>query len=156
VEPVLPDFHARYGATGKTYKYFLYNREARDPFKRHYYAWVRGNLHIAPMKEAARHLIGTHDFTSFCSAKTETANKVRTISRIDIEQNHDEIVITFTGNGFLYNMVRIMVGTLLEVGKGKRPAGEVRDILAAKDRRLAGKTAPAEGLYLWKVYYDES
>lgn len=142
VEAAEPDFHARFDAVGKTYKYYLYNRETRDPFKRHYYAHVSRNLDIGRMRSAARFVEGTHDFTSFCSAKTEMANKVRTISRLDIEERHEEIIFTFTGNGFLYNMVRIIVGTLLEVGAGKRAPEEMKDILAAKDRRLAGKTAP--------------
>lgn len=155
VEAVEPDFHARFDAVGKTYKYYLYNRETRDLFKRHYYAHVSRNLDIGRMRSAARFVEGTHDFTSFCSAKTEMANKVRTISRLDIEERHEEIIFTFTGNGFLYNMVRIIVGTLLEVGAGKRAPEEMKDILAAKDRRLAGKTAPPEGLYLWEVYYGK-
>ncbi|MFS0644936.1 tRNA pseudouridine(38-40) synthase TruA [Siminovitchia sp. 179-K 8D1 HS] len=155
VEAAAPEFHARYDAVGKTYKYFLYNREARDPFKRHYYAHVRGKLDIGRMRKAAQFLAGTHDFTSFCSAKTEMTNKVRTISRLEIDDRHPELVFTFTGNGFLYNMVRIMVGTLLEVGTGKLDPQDIPDILAAKDRRLAGKTAPAQGLYLWEVYYEK-
>lgn len=148
------DFHARFDAVKKKYKYFLYSGPVRDPFKRHFAAHVRGSLNVEAMREAAGYLTGTHDFTSFCSAKTETGNRVRTLFELDMEEHGNELVLTFIGDGFLYNMVRIIVGTLLDVGSGKMDIGAIPDILAAKDRTLAGKTAPAEGLYLWEVYYE--
>jgi len=147
------DFHARFDAKGKTYKYVVYMGSVRNPFKRHYAAYHPYKTDISKVKNAADFLIGTHDYTSFCSTKTDKENKVRTVSKISIEQNGDELVFTFTGNGFLYNMVRIMVGTLLDVGTGKIELARIPDILAGRDRTLAGKTAPAEGLYLWEVYY---
>ncbi len=106
------------------------------------------------MKEAAQHLVGTHDFSSFCSAKAEVSDYVRTVNYIKIYMTKaDQIIFEISGNGFLYNMVRIIVGTLYEVGIGKIKPGDVKEILAAKDRTKAGKTAPASGLYLKKVKY---
>ncbi|MCR2823207.1 tRNA pseudouridine(38-40) synthase TruA [Lederbergia panacisoli] len=153
VVSVAPGFHARFDATGKMYKYVVYTGSVRDPFKRHYAAFHPFKIDIDKLRKAAELLVGTHDYTSFCSAKTNKENKVRTVSSIEIEQNADEIVFTFTGNGFLYNMVRIMVGTLLGVASGKIELNSIPAILAGRDRILAGKTAPAEGLYLWEVYY---
>lgn len=154
VEVAASEFHARFDAVGKEYRYFIYRNPVRDPFRRHYAAHVRGALDVEGMKRAAACLVGTHDFTSFCSAKTETDNKVRTLSRLTIVENDGELVLTFAGNGFLYNMVRIITGTLLDVGKGKMKVSSIPEALAAKDRTLAGKTAPAEGLYLWQVFYE--
>ncbi|MFD1708079.1 tRNA pseudouridine(38-40) synthase TruA [Siminovitchia sediminis] len=154
VKAVGSEFHARFDAVRKQYKYFLYADAVRDPFKRHYSAHVRDALNIEAMRDAAAFLIGTHDFTSFCSAKTETDNKVRSLLELTIEERSGDVVLSFVGNGFLYNMVRIITGTLLDVGSGKLDAGMLPGILAAKDRTLAGKTAPAEGLYLWEVFYE--
>ncbi|MBS4224980.1 tRNA pseudouridine(38-40) synthase TruA [Lederbergia citrea] len=153
VEKADPDFHARYDVVGKTYKYFLYTGKIRDPFKHHFTSYYPYKLNVEQMREAAEYLVGTFDFTSFCSAKTTKENRVRTISVIDIEVVGDEIIFTFTGTGFLYNMVRIIVGTLLKVGSGKIKPGDIPEILAAHDRKRAGKTAAAKGLYLWEVYY---
>ena len=105
------------------------------------------------MREASSYLLGTHDFSSFCSARTEVEDKVRTIETIEIIQEGESISFRFTGNGFLYNMVRILVGTLVEIGSGKRNPKDIVEILDKKDRRYAGKTAPGQGLYLWKVLY---
>lgn len=154
VEKVESDFHARFDATGKTYKYFLYTGDVRDPFKRNYAYHFQFPLHIGKMKQATKELVGTFDYTSFCSAKAEVANKVRTISEIEIEQHRYQVIFTVTGNGFLYHMVRIIVGTLLDVGTGKIEVASIPHILAEKDRTLAGKTAPAHGLYLWEVFYE--
>ncbi|MBO1005382.1 tRNA pseudouridine(38-40) synthase TruA [Pseudogracilibacillus auburnensis] len=155
VEAVQADYHARFDATGKTYKYVVYRAAIRDPFRHHYTAHFPYPLQINLMREAATELVGTHDFTSFCSAKTDVNEKVRTVSELMIEELADELVFTFTGNGFLYNMVRIMVGTLLDIGSGKLASNQIPEILAGRDRTLAGKTAPPEGLYLWEVYYEE-
>lgn len=153
VEKVSQDFHARYDVEGKTYKYFLYTGNIRSPFQRNFTSYHPYKLNIDRMREAASYFVGTHDFTSFCSAKTTKENKVRTITKLDIEKLDNEIIFTFTGNGFLYNMVRIIVGTLLHVGNGRMDPEDIPAILAAHDRKRAGKTAPAEGLYLWEVYY---
>lgn len=106
------------------------------------------------MREAAKHLIGTHDFTSFCAAKTEVQDKVRTIYELDWTETADGLQMRITGSGFLYNMVRIIAGTLLDAGIGKISPDEVKSMLEAKDREAAGRTAPGHGLYLWNVYYD--
>lgn len=149
------DFHARFSAQKKEYRYRLYQSSCRDVFRRNYAYHFPYRLKVQEMKEAVHYLIGTHDFTSFCSAKTESENKIRTIYEADIWEEDDEMIFCFVGSGFLYNMVRILVGTLLEVGEGKRKPGELKQILEAKDRRFAGKTVPGNGLYLWKVYYDD-
>ncbi|EIJ79987.1 tRNA pseudouridine synthase A [Bacillus methanolicus PB1] len=153
VEKAAPGFHARFDAFGKEYRYFVHLSPKRDPFKRHYAYQFPYPLDYAAMKEALKYLIGTHDFTSFCSAKTEIEDKVRTIEKIDFFQEGDLLVFRFIGNGFLYNMVRILTGTLLEVGSGSRSPDSIPDILEKKDRKFAGKTAPAHGLYLWRVFY---
>ena len=146
-------FHARFDAKGKEYRYFVQRSEKRDPFTRNYAYHYPYPLNILEMEKATRYLIGTHDFTSFCSAKTEVVDKVRNISEIEIIEDDEQLVFRFVGNGFLYNMVRILVGTLLEVGSGARTAESIPKILAQKDRSSAGKTAPSHGLYLWEVFY---
>lgn len=153
VEKADPAFHARFDASGKEYRYFLYQSPKRDPFQRNNAFHYPYPLNLGAMKEACNYLLGTHDFSSFCSAKTEVEDKVRTIETIEILQEEEQISFRFVGNGFLYNMVRILVGTLVEVGSGKRQPEEIVEILEKKDRRYAGKTAPGQGLYLWKVYY---
>ncbi|MEH7096394.1 tRNA pseudouridine(38-40) synthase TruA [Neobacillus vireti] len=146
-------FHARFDTVGKEYRYVLQLSKMRDPFQRNFSVHYPYDLNIAAMKEASCFFIGTHDFTSFCSAKTEVEDRIRTIETIDFLQDNDFLTLRFVGNGFLYNMVRILTGTLLEVGLGKRKPEEMPDILVKVDRRFAGKTAPAQGLYLWKVFY---
>jgi tRNA pseudouridine38-40 synthase len=147
-------FHARFDTIGKEYHYVLQLSKMRDPFQRNFSVLYPYDLNIDAMKEASRFFIGSHDFTSFCSAKTEVEDRVRTIETIDFLQDKDFLTLRFVGNGFLYNMVRILTGTLLEVGLGKRKPEEMPDILVKADRRYAGKTAPAQGLYLWKVFYE--
>lgn len=150
-----PDFHARFDAVGKEYRYFLFQSKHRDPFQRNYAYQFQYELDHGLMREAASDLLGTHDFTSFCSAKTEVEDRVRTVQEIDFFEENGLLVFRFVGDGFLYNMVRILVGTLLEVGTGRREAGSMLQLLAEKDRTKAGKTAPGHGLYLWKVFYEE-
>ena len=154
VEIVSSDFHARYDVVGKTYKYFLHQGDLPNPFKHHYSTYFPYQLDIELMRKGAQHFVGTYDFTSFCSAKTEKDNKVRTITAVEVDQTDEGFVFTFTGNGFLYNMVRIMVGTLLNVGSKRLAAEKIPQLIAAKDRKHANKTAPAQGLYLWEVYYN--
>jgi len=148
-------FHARFSAKAKEYRYNVWAATDRDVFRRHYCAWHPHPLHVDAMSEALDLLKGTHDFTSFCSAKTAIEDRVRTIYQAEIEADGPMLQFRFVGSGFLYNMVRIIVGTVLEVGQGKRSPDDIEALLAAKDRRLAGPTAPAEGLYLWRVYYDD-
>ncbi|MBU8807188.1 tRNA pseudouridine(38-40) synthase TruA [Bacillus subtilis] len=147
-------FHARFSAVKKEYRYFVYTEKHPDVFKRHYAYHFSYRLNVQDMREAAKHLIGTHDFTSFCAAKTEVQDKVRTIYELDWTETADGLQMRITGSGFLYNMVRIIVGTLLDAGIGKISPDEVKPMLEAKDREAAGRTAPGHGLYLWNVYYD--
>lgn len=153
VDIVPDDFHARFHTTGKEYRYIVARSKLRDPFKRNYAYHYPYPLNVEAMREAISYLIGTHDFTSFCSAKTEVVDKVRTIKEMGFEESDDFLVFRFVGEGFLYNMVRILVGTLLDVGSSKMSPHDMSGILDKKDRSFAGKTAPAQGLYLWKVFY---
>ncbi|KIL72054.1 tRNA pseudouridine(38-40) synthase TruA [Bacillus badius] len=152
-EIVSESFHARFSAVGKEYRYKIYQEAVRDPFHRFYACHSPLELDQALMQKAARSLIGTYDFTSFCSAKTEVEDKVRTITKLEVIQHGKEMELQVAGSGFLYNMVRIIAGTLMEVGRGRIAPDCMPDILAGRDRSLAGKTAPAEGLYLWEVFY---
>lgn len=147
-------FHARFSAVKKEYRYFVYTEKHPDVFKRHYAYHFSYQLNVQSMREAAKQLIGTHDFTSFCAAKTEVQDKVRTIYELDWTETDDGLQMRITGSGFLYNMVRIIAGTLLDAGIGKISPDDVKSMLAAKDREAAGRTAPGHGLYLWNVYYD--
>ncbi|MBY4605912.1 MULTISPECIES: tRNA pseudouridine(38-40) synthase TruA [Bacillus] len=147
-------FHARFSAVKKEYRYFVYTEKYPDVFKRHYAYHFSYHLNVQNMREAAKHLIGTHDFTSFCATKTEVQDKVRTIYELYWTETDDGLQMRITGSGFLYNMVRIIVGTLLDAGIGKISPADVKSMLEAKDREAAGRTAPGHGLYLWNVYYD--
>lgn len=154
VEEADASFHSRYDVKVKEYRYFVLNRELRDVFQRNYSSHLPGNYDIDRINEACAMLEGRHDFTSFCSTRTDlTGEKIREIYQASCHKNGDMLVFTFKGSGFLYNMVRIMVGTLLEIGQGKRPAEEIKDILEAKDRTAAGKTVSPEGLFLCRVEY---
>ena len=148
-----PRFHARLNAKGKTYVYRVWNSDLPDVFERRYRVPEPRALDLDAMRKAASALCGEHDFTSFCSDKRMKKSPVRRVDEIDVERLGDEVRLTFTGSGFLWNMVRILAGTLLEVGLGEREADSMRDILDARDRTAAGKTAPANGLILWDVYY---
>lgn len=153
VEKAVPGFHARFDAVGKEYRYFVRLSNIRDPFQRHYSYQLAYPVNISVMKDACLYLVGTHDFTSFSSAKTEVVDRVRTIQSIKICEDEGILQFRFTGNGFLYNMVRILVGTLLEIGVGERDSSSIPEIIAAKNRAVTGKTAPGHGLYLWEVFY---
>lgn len=153
IEEAEPTFHARFDVQVKEYRYCIDNSPVADVFRHRYADHIRFPLDIRAMQKAARHLEGEHDFTSFCSAKTYVEDKVRTVYALTVERLGDEVWVICRGNGFLYNMVRIIVGTLVEVGQGKRQPDELADILAACDREKAGKTAPAKGLTMWEVVY---
>lgn len=151
-----PGFHARYDTTGKEYRYFVWNAHEPDLFKRLYRYHVRAQLDVAAMNRACELLEGEYDFTSFCSPKTDLkGDKVRTIYKAEVKAEGPEVSFVFRGSGFLYNMVRILVGTLLEVGRGERSAEDIPAIITAEDRAAAGKTAPPQGLFLWEVSYDQ-
>jgi len=153
-EEVSLDFHPRYCDCSKTYEYHIINTRIPVPTKRLTNYFVSYNLNLEHMREAASYLVGEHDFVSFCNVRTDVENTVRTITALDIIQNNDEITIRITGNGFLYNMVRIIVGTLIRVGRGFYAPEKVKEILEAKDRKAAGVTAPAHGLMLMEIKYQ--
>lgn len=146
-------FHARLSAKGKVYRYHLRVGTVPDVFRRKYQYRVDGPLDVPAMERAAALLAGTHDYRSFCSNKRYKKSTVRTVYAIETAQNGPDLTLTFRGDGFLYNMVRILTGTLLEVGRGERAAETMPAVLAAKDRAAAGKTAPAQGLTLVEVIY---
>ena len=153
VEEVDERFHARLTAVGKVYRYDIRLGGTPNVFRRKYQYRVAGPLDVAAMEKAAEHLTGTHDYRAFCSNKRYKKSTVRTVTAIDIAVNGADMSITFRGDGFLYNMVRILTGTLLEVGLGERKAEDMPAILESLDRTRAGKTAPAQGLTLVKVEY---
>ncbi|PLR84734.1 tRNA pseudouridine(38-40) synthase TruA [Bacillus canaveralius] len=153
IEKAAAGFHARFDTVGKEYRYFVHLSARRDPFKRNYAYQFSYPIDYVAMKEALKFFIGSHDFTSFCSAKTTIEDRVRTIKEIEFFEEGDLLVFRLVGNGFLYNMVRIIVGTLLEIGSGERSPYQIPEILEKRDRTLAGKTIPGHGLYLWKVFY---
>lgn len=152
---VSAEFHARFSAVGKTYRYTIQTAPQPDVFTRRYAWQMSAPLDRVAMEQAAAHLTGEHDFTSFCAAATPVVNKVRTVSGITLHQDGSYLHLYVTGSGFLQHMVRIVTGTLVDVGLGKLDTVAIPEILTGRDRRLAGKTAPPEGLCLWEVVYDE-
>lgn len=152
-EDVLMSFDARKSAKGKTYTYYILNSLYANPFYQNRAWHYRYELDIDKMKEAAKAFVGTHDFIGFAAAGFTVKTTVRTVHSLDIEKDGEIIKIKITGDGFLYNMVRIIAGTLCFVGNGKINAEDMEKIIASKDRKQAGITAPADGLYLTEVYY---
>ncbi len=153
-EEVAVDFHPRKVKTRKTYEYHIDCEEFPNPIKQRYSHFTYTPLNVSLMQQAANDLIGQHDFTSFCSVNSTALSPVRMITDILVTQNGCDIVISVTGNGFLYNMVRIIAGTLMEVGREKYPPEAVLAMLEQKDRTKAGPTAPACGLILAKYEFD--
>lgn len=151
-QEVSDDFHSRYSATGKIYRYLIYNKPYRSPLYKDISYHVRYDLDIQKMRVEAQSLLGTHEFKGFMSSGSSVKDTVRTIHNISIEESGDLIVLQVEGNGFLYNMVRILVGTLVDIGRG-RIDKPLEEIIASQDRGEAGHTAPAHGLFLKKVHY---
>lgn len=147
------DFHPRHCNTRKTYEYCIYNHAFESPIGRQFTYFVHRPLDVEQMQKAADRLVGTHDFKSFCNIHTHVEDTVRTIYGCRVLKQDNQITIRIEGNGFLYNMVRIIAGTLIEVGSGLKEPEAIEGILAAKDREAAGKTAPAKGLKLVKIEY---
>jgi tRNA pseudouridine38-40 synthase len=148
------EFHARFHAKAKQYRYFVWNHTAMNPLLRRQAWHVPKKLDLAAMRPAARLFLGRRDFKSLAASRNyEAESTVRTLTRCEIRRNGPLLTFIIEGDGFLYKMCRGIVGTLVQVGQGKIAAGEIRGILAGKDRRLAGMTAPAQGLVLWKVSY---
>lgn len=152
-EEVDADFHPRYVKSQKTYEYRILNCRFPIPTERFYSHFTYIPLDVDKMKEAASYLIGEHDFKSFCGTGAQVKTTVRTVKEIQIEKSGDRITIRITGEGFLYNMVRIIAGTLMDIGGGLYPPEKMKEILEAKDRKKAGPTAPARGLTLMKIQY---
>lgn len=146
------DFHPRFVQTKKTYEYRIYNSRFPNPVERLYSHFTYVPLNVEHMKEAAKFFVGEHDFKSFCAKGTQVESTVRTVYECTVEKQEKMISIKVSGNGFLYNMVRIIAGTLMEVGMGSKKPDEIPAILEEKDRAAAGPTAPAKGLTL--VQYD--
>lgn len=146
-------FHARLSATGKEYRYHIRMGSVPDVFARKYQYRVEEPLDLAAMERAAGYLTGKHDFRSFCGNRRFKKSTVREVFHIGVEVCGSDLTLVYRGDGFLYNMVRILTGTLLEVGLGQRTPESMVDVLEAKERTAAGKTAPAQGLVLQEVYY---
>lgn len=153
VKIVRNDFHARYDIKQKTYLYKIYTGKTRSVLKENYYCYIKYNLDFSLMQECAKLLLGEHDFSAFCSSKTNSENHVRTIYDILIKKKNKEIYFEVTGSGFLYNMVRIIVGTVIDVGRGFLNLEMVKKALETGDRTLTGKTLIANGLYLKQTKY---
>lgn len=154
VEEVSNDFHARFSVSGKRYRYIWNCEDVQSPFRRHFTTDTNGvKPNVEEMEKAAQYIIGTHDFSCFCAANTSVIDKVRTVHSLHFEWHGEELHMIIEGNGFLYNMVRNIAGTLWEVGISKRSAVEVKEIIASMNRENAGKTASPYGLYLEKVFY---
>lgn len=148
------DFHARYHCIGKEYVYYFHNSYNKDPFL-HLLAYRYGyNIDIDKINAAAKALVGTHDFKSFCGANTTITDTTRTIYNFNAVRDKDVVKLFISGDGFLFNMVRIIVGTMLWVNSGRLDKCDIQKILDGKNRDLAGPTAPAHGLYLNKVFYN--
>ena len=152
---VAADFHPRHCDSRKTYEYRILNREFPLPTQRRDSYFYYRRLNVESMREAAAYLVGTHDFASFCSAHAQTETTVRTVHDCTVEKNGDLICIRVTGAGFLYNMVRIIAGTLIEVGVGARQPEELRTIIEARERSAAGPTAPAHGLTMIGIIFEQ-
>lgn len=153
---VSPDFHARYSCIGKEYVYQIWNNPVRNPFLNHRALHYWYALDLDKLNEAAACYLGAHDFSSFCTLDArERGNMVRTVTKAECGREGDLVTFTVAADGFLYNMVRIMVGTLLRVAQGKLQPRDIPGIIEAKDRKAAGPTAPPCGLYLNHVYYED-
>ena len=148
------DFHPRYCDSVKTYEYLILNRRFQIPTERLYSYFYHYKLDEKKMREATSYLIGRHDFASFCGAGAQVKSTVRTIRSVEVERFGDMVTIRISGEGFLYNMVRIIAGTLIEIGNGQYPPERMQEILDARDREWAGPTAPAKGLTLLGIQYE--
>lgn len=157
VEPVPEGFHVRFDALAKEYRYYVTVGDEPDVFKANYRHQIKDKLDVKAMKKACQQFIGTHDFTSFSSAKsTVKGSKVRTLYDVQCHRRDAEFEFIFRGDGFLYNMVRILVGALIDVGRGRFSPEEISGLIEKRDRTLVGDTAPPQGLYLWRVFYEKT
>lgn len=147
------EFHPRYSCKSKEYLYKIYNGKYRNPFYAKYAFWYRYNLDAEYLNKEAQAFVGKYDYSGFCSVKSDVEDTVREIYSCRVWREDDFVYFKVSGDGFLYNMVRIMVGTLLFINEGKIKSGELENIILSKDRKRAGKTAPPQGLYLNNICY---
>lgn len=155
ITPVERKFHVRYDATMKEYRYYVQNTLTRDVFNRNYRYHFPYQLDVKKIEEACTYFEGKHDFTTFSSRKATTkGSKVRTLYEVTCHSDGENLEFVLRGNGFLYHMVRIIIGVLLDVGQGRRAPEDIPFLLKQRDRQLVGETVPASGLYLWEVMYD--
>ena len=154
VEEVSEDFHPRFGAKRKTYRYQILNAKIRDPFLYKYALLYPYELDVERMQEAANEMIGEHNFACFCAAGSTVKDTVRIIYSIDVKKEGDLVSIDVCGNGFLYNMVRIIIGTLLDVNENKMTKDSIKTIIESKKRELAGPTVPPQGLTMLNIVYN--
>ncbi len=152
-EPVSDDFHARFSATSRSYRYLIHNRRNRPGLHAGLLSWVNTPLDVESMQQAADLLIGEHDFSSFRSAQCQANHAVRTVHQLNVSRDGDIVKVDITANGFLHNMVRIITGSLVKIGKHERPVEWLRELLVARDRRLAGATLAPGGLYFLQPGY---
>ncbi|MGX7418961.1 tRNA pseudouridine(38-40) synthase TruA [Carnobacterium gallinarum] len=154
-EIVNEHFHARYFTAGKKYQYVVNINPVIDPFMRNFALHHPYPIHMDYLESALKDILGTHDFSSFCAIKSGRENKVRTIYEASVvkDEAKGSLTFTFRGDGFLYNMVRILIGTLLQIANGRRPVNDLKRLIEVKDRNQAGPTASPSGLYLMEVYY---
>ena len=152
-ETVAKDFHARYNAQGKTYVYKIFNNSLKDPFLSRYVWQIERPLNTDKMNDFCKNIVGTHDFYGFSASGRTVCDTVRTVSECFVERKDDLVSLIITGNGFLYNMVRIIAGTAVDVSDGKLSPDCAQKVFASRDRSLAGITAPPTGLILEKVFY---
>jgi tRNA pseudouridine38-40 synthase len=153
--PVAPDFHARYSAEARTYRYYILNSLARSALAAKRATWLYRPLDQERMAQAARTLIGEHDFSAFRAAECQSRTPIRRVEALTVEREGDWVVIAVTANAFLHHMVRNIAGLLIEIGKGEEEPSWAREILESRDRRRSAATAPACGLYFWSVRYPE-
>lgn len=155
VKEAIDDFHARYSAIARFYRYIILNRPARSALFPRQVTWCYPQLNAKKMHEAAQYLIGEHDFSSFRAQGCQSKSPFRVLHFIDVYRDGDKVIIDISANAFVHHMVRNIAGVLMEIGMGKQPAEWTQDLLEVKSRKMAGITAPPDGLYLGAVYYPE-
>lgn len=156
IQPVAPDFHPTRDARGKVYRYRIWQGQGTNPFLRPLAWWIQHPLQVEAMDAALRWVVGTHDFTSFCASDSSARTKVRTLLEVAVERRGDLVEMWFAGDGFLKQMIRNLVGTAVEVGRGRLPPESMREILMKCDRQSADRTAPGHGLCLMRVFYGRA
>jgi tRNA pseudouridine38-40 synthase len=156
VKPVSEDFHARFSATSRSYRYVILNRSARSSIWRDRAVWVHHPLDEVRMQAAAQRLVGTHDFSSYRAIGCQAKSPVRTVSQLEVRREADRVIIEISANAFLHHMVRNIAGVLMAIGRGEQPVDWSRQVLEYRDRTLGGVTAPPQGLFLVEVGYPDS